>query len=263
MKNIYFVAICALSAQFTAISICNAQTTTLKTAPADIAIDGNSKEWGDSVNYTTDKLTNISYSLTNDNDMLYLVIRTKDASLQGNILGAGLTFSVDVKGRKKSTYAITYPISTGENTMAYMGMAPEVVKLRTRATHFKKIKAEGFDDISDDELEPMNRYGIKAAVGYDDSGYLVYEEAIPLRLFHAGAQLTKEWAFNVKLNELAKAEKVPRLNSDEGAGDRSGPKRPGFGPNRAQKSSPGLDKALGEALPAVDFWGKFTLAKVQ
>ena len=185
----------AVALIFTA-GICHAQTMNLKPAPAVITIDGNAREWGD-MPYTNDN-GRISYTLSNDKDNLYLVIKTKDTVLQGDILGSGITFSIDRNGKKSTTF----PANQLKDKSGYLYLNPTQVQIKAALTKYRKIAVEGFPAIADEQLSTANLYGIQIAMGYDDAGYLVYEEAIPLTLFQADDPANKEWAFTVKINGL-------------------------------------------------------------
>lgn len=273
MKYFLSSLIYVVSAQLLSSNIVFAQTLNLKIAPANIIIDGNIKEWGDSLAYTDDK-TKLNYTLANDKDNLYLVIRTNNLEQQSDVLGGGITFSVDVKGRNKASYALTFPagISLGS---AGSAMDADQIMLKVKTTRFRKIKAEGFSGIDDGQLlSTSNSNGIEVATGYDENGYLTYEELIPLALFSAGKYLDKEWAFNIKLNGLQKSQQgqgqslrenggftgtklvaVPAGSPPPGMRDRRNPTPAGFA--EAIKAQPVQTTQL------IDFWGKFILAKFQ
>src|ERR1700743_993303 len=98
MKKFYAYLLCAVGIPFMAVDVCNAQSATLalKAPPANVAIDGSAQEWGDSLTYYNPEMK-IHYTIANDKTNLYLVVKVKDPVLEGNILAAGLTFSVDAK----------------------------------------------------------------------------------------------------------------------------------------------------------------------
>ena len=195
-------------------------TNKLLPPPANIAVDGNLSEWGDSLRYYNEE-KKLNYSLANDSSTLYMAIRIVDKSEQMRAMFAGITLSIDTRGKKKETFTMTFPVggqmdmpkplSPDQNAMA----APDQDELmRARLTKLRNIKLTGFKDIeSDDVITTSNTYGFKAAINYDANGELVYEAAIPLRFFHAEDQLTNEWAFNFKINGIIKA------NSSKGFGE--------------------------------------------
>src|SRR5471030_2029487 len=145
MKKFYTYFVCAVVAQLCSTCICNAQTLDLKPAPAGVIIDGNAKEWGDNMSYTDTK-TKISYILSNDKENLYLVVKTKDATQISSMLGAGISLSIDTKGRKKNTYVVTYPASLATTDQSrYLNMPPPRIQGNAEtATKYGKIHAEGF-----------------------------------------------------------------------------------------------------------------------
>src|ERR1700752_3252003 len=105
-----FLTACALMAT---VAIANAQTkifqNTLQAPPADIAVDGSLKDWGDSLRYyNQDK--HINYTLANDKDNIYMAIRINDYDEQVMVLNAGLTLGVDTHGGKKERFSITFPV---------------------------------------------------------------------------------------------------------------------------------------------------------
>jgi len=272
MKKIYAYLLCAASMQLFFAGISNGQTTTLALKPpaGAITIDGNGQEWGDTLSYYNAD-SKIRYTLSNDKDKLYLVVKTKDPIAESNILVAGLTLSIDTKGRKKSSYTTTFP-SNGDGPQGLLTKAGEEPldqkALRAKFLHLKKIAVHGFKDISDDYIGTTNTYGIQVAVDYDDKGYLIYEEAIPLDLFHAGDLVKNEWSFNIKLNGLEKdaASTTPSmtdLSASPAGGGRGGG---GGGGSRGGASRPNTNTTtpLGTRLTSsIDFWGKFNLAKAQ
>jgi hypothetical protein len=89
--------------------------------------------------------------------------------------------------------------------------------LKARITRLRDIKVTGFKDIEGEMITTSNTYGIKAAIDYDDNGYLVYEAAIPLKFFHIDDLSKNEWAFNFKINGVT----MPEHKNPEG-GDNSG-----------------------------------------
>jgi YD repeat-containing protein len=261
---------------------------TLSAPPAKIAIDGDAKEWGDSLRYYN-KEKHLNYSLANTNDTLYMAIRFNDRVDQMRVLHSGLTFSIDTRGKKKETFSITFPMNTTGNgplNQLHADTDGAVTKqdreelMRERITTLRGIKVTGFTDIEDDMITTSNTYGFQTAVNYDDAGNLVCEAAIPLKYFHADGAAKNEWAFNFKINGIER-----KLNAESGSGEQGGGRhggrgggsggggftggmggsdglggghKGGRGGNSQGQSSRG-DKA--ELAKSEDFWVKFYLAK--
>ncbi|MDB4902674.1 MAG: hypothetical protein JWQ63_1955 [Mucilaginibacter sp.] len=279
----------SIISQLLAISICNAQTnkstlSTLQAPPQSIAIDGDIKEWGDSLRYyNTEK--KINYSVANDKENLYMAIRITDRLEQRKIFKAGITFAIDPKGKKKETFSITFPLNVqGGGVAALVSQKEpegEVTKqdreelMRERITTLRGIKVVGFKDIEGDMITTSNTYGIQTAINYDENGNLICEAAIPLKFFHADEPSKNEWAFNFKVNGLTRP--TAGQGTDQGGGGgrggrggggggfgggggggRGGHGGGGGGGNHSDASG---DGAQSELFKSEDFWEKFYLAK--
>lgn len=280
MKKIsrYFAGIITL--QLIATVICHAQTSpnlNLKTPPKNVAIDGNIKEWGDSLSYYSPE-ERINYMIANNKDTLYLAVKIYDKTEIARVLHAGLTFSVDPKGKKKQTFSITFPLNVqGSASVPFnhnsQGDEDAVTQedrdelMRERITSLRGIKVVGFKDIEDDMITTSNTYGIQTALNYDDAGNLNCEAAIPMKFFHADNALKSQWAFNIQINGIQRpAPSSSDANSGGGghSGGMGGGGRHGGGGGGHHGGGGGSNSAdMGEMAKTVDFWGKFYLAKDQ
>jgi hypothetical protein len=257
--------LCAVGMQIISVSAVFAQETAiaLKSPSTAITIDGNNKEWGDSLAYYNAD-SKINYAIANDKENIYLVIKTNDLAKQNYILSSGVTFSIDTKGRsKKSGFAVTFP-EAGQEAMKRSATLEEN-KLRLGLLTFRKIGVKGFKDIDDDEIALSNALGIQIAIGFDDKGYMTYEEAIPLDLFHAGELAKGEWTFNVKLNPPAKPQ-MPSMGSEISTAGLPGFASAGKGSGKAARVSPAGSRSKPnpgetEEQKPIDFWGRLKLAQ--
>jgi uncharacterized membrane protein YgcG len=280
MKKSSVVFVIGLTIQFIITTACKAQAPSpqyhLKAAPVNIVVDGSIKEWGDSLSYYSPE-ERLNYAITNSKDTLYLAVKIYDRSEIMRVLNAGLTFIIDPKGKKKETYSLTYPLnvqggssipfnrSPGENEEVSQEERNEL--LQEKLTRLRGIKVVGFKDIEDDMITTSNSYGIQTAVNYDDAGNLIYEEAIPLKFFHADNKA--DWAFNIRINGIQRPKPTDDSNGESGGGGGRGGMggggmgggggRHGGGGKRA--GGPTSNEAGGEMAKSVDFWGKFYLAQ--
>jgi len=277
-------------------SITQAQTTKpaqtiLQAPPAAIKVDGNLKDWGDSLRYYNDE-KKFYYTLANDKTTLYAAIRVPERLDQIKTLRAGITLGIDPRGKKKETFAITFPLADPGSTPDFakpQNENGEVTQedrdelMRERVTKLRNIKVEGFKDIEGDMITTSNTYGIKAAIDYDEKGNLVYELAIPLQFFHVDEKemAKNEWAFNFKINGV---QKPAGANAAAGAdhqgagmsgggmgGGRGGRGGGGMGGGGGRGGRGGRGGGMGggstdgashsEISKSSDFWEKFYLAK--
>jgi len=74
----------------------------------DIVIDGNGNEWQRGLFY--DKESGIVYSVRNDDEYLYFLMKTQDRTIQQQMMRAGFTIWFDAQDGKDHTFGIRYPM---------------------------------------------------------------------------------------------------------------------------------------------------------
>jgi hypothetical protein len=255
----------------------------LQPPPADIVIDGDLKDWGDSLRYYN-KDKQLNYALANDQENLYMAIRINDRSEQIRVLRAGLTLSIDTRGKKKETFTMTFPVgdqspqAMAENAQDLQGGSNDVKLedreelVKARLTKLREIKVAGFKDIESETMTTSNTYGFKVAIDYDKDGSLVYEAAIPLKFFHADDLSKNEWAFNFKINGITRpGQDKDNGNHDgmtrggaggfAGGGGRGGRTGGGRGGRMGSGGSNNTPVDRSELSKSVDFWEKYYLFK--
>lgn len=281
MRNTFAYLMCCTGL----ILICitgKAQSIALKTSPTNIVIDGKSEEWGDNMTYFNAE-KKLHYTIANDKANLYLVIKTDDPVQQLNILSSGITFSIDPKGRKRSTYSTTFPLKGLENTTG-LNKTLEEKKLMADIAQLSKIEVKGFKDIGDGQINFENTFDIKIDIDIDDKGFLIYEEAIPLNLFHTNEFSAGEWSYNIKLNgvkQLMNIEEAVKMGyakvktvvvavpAGSGPPSRGAVEDAMRGSSSRQSSISPIPSGMTmstapreiEVTKPIDFWGKFSLAK--
>ena len=240
----------------------NVQATAGIAAPA-VKVDGNLKEWDDTFQ-AYNKQTKLFYTVSNDDQFLYLVVKSIDQQNNNKITGGGITFTVNTDGKKKDkdAFTLTYPVVAkptfggpggagggGPRIMVFggpggggaggpdgfrdRGAAPDSAALAARQkrtiTAAKEIKVLGFKDVTDTLISIYNEYGIKAAIGYDAVGNYNYELAIPLKMLNLTPADKKEIAYNLKVNGISMPN-FPRMDMIQGGPGGGGTPDGGGGP---------------------------------
>jgi hypothetical protein len=246
---------------------------TLQSPAGHIVVDGKLNDWGDSLRYISEE-KKIPYTIANDKDNIYVAVRISDRSEQRRVLMAGITFSIDPKGKKKESFCVTFPYTDPEAMPAERMQQPPAAdgqqpqpgndddrqeRMEAGLTRLKQIKATGFADVLNEVMTTANLYGIKTALGFDSDGYLVYEAAVPISMLHAGNSGKNEWAFNIKINGITRPKQGDKpsgggrggMDGGMGGGRRGGGMRGGQNGDTADRS---------ETTKTVDFWEKFYLA---
>src|SRR5476651_547845 len=187
-------------------------------APANIKIDAKLKEWDDTFQ-AYNKVTEVFYTVSNDDKNLYLVIKSTDPINNNKIIAGGINFTINTTNikKEKDAYMVIFPLvdmaamrnnimtmrSSGGNNGEPDSVA--VANMRRQALKtVKEIKLKGFDtkDVPDSVISIYNDFGVKAAIDYDIKGNLTCEMAIPLKYLHLTTSDAKEFSYNIKLNGL-------------------------------------------------------------
>lgn len=185
----------------------------LKKSAQNIVVDGNLKDWGDSLNYyNPDK--KIHYALAENQENLYFAIRIENRDQQEQAMRNGITLAFNPEGKKKETYSLTFPSpDRDENSMFIMPKADHAIteqqlkqedmeeRRKADLLKLRDIQVKGFPDVETDHITTANTYGIKTVLQFDDSGALVYEAAIPVKMLHSDLT-SKPWAFDIKINSF-------------------------------------------------------------
>jgi hypothetical protein len=243
-------------------------------APAALKIDGKSTEWKNNFQaYSTN--TNIYYTLSNDDENLYLVVQSNNVGINSKILIGGLTFTINPSGSKKDANAVSFmfpAVNEGSKRTAIQGAMrglnrdgraessdPAVRKKqmdsisydmnRKQIDKLKEIRITGIKEIKDSVLSIYNEEGINARALFEDQNTYTYELGIPLKFLNLSVQNPKEFAYNITLNGILsgfgeKGADIMRMGT-EGRPVMMGPG--------------GMD--LRVLASPTDFWGKYTLVK--
>jgi len=284
MKKSPTLVLALIGLQFILINFCQAQALeaqfNLKPPQKNISVDGDIKDWGDSLIYYSPE-ERLNYMLANTKDTLYLAVKIYDRSEIARILNAGLTFTIDPKGKRKEAFSTTYPLNVQGSTPVFNhkqdaedGVTQEDRDelLREKLTNLRGIKVIGFSkDIEDDMITTSNTYGIQTAIDYDAAGNLIYEEAIPMKFFHGDESGKTLWSFNIKINGVQRPQaggEGGQGGGSGGGGGRHGGGGGGMGGGGGRGGRHGgggggnnSNGDFGEMFKSVDFWGRFVLAK--
>lgn len=219
MKTFPYFLSSALLSLF-GLQVCAQSKSNLKTLKAPlhpITVDGNLKDWGDSLGYTSEA-KRISYGLASDKENLYFAIRIQDRAQQGQAMRNGITLAFNPEGKKKEMYSLTFPSpDQDENSIFVMPKADHAVteqqlkqedqeeRRKADLLKLRDIDVKGFKDIETDHISTANTYGIKTVLNFDEQGALVYEAAIPIKMLHSDNSNNKPWMFDIKINSFTAA----------------------------------------------------------
>jgi len=244
---------------------------TIKPPLHPIVVDGNLKDWGDSLGYYNEA-KKINYALADDKENLYFAIRIENRAQQEQAMHNGITLAFNPEGKKKEMYSLTFPSpDRDENNLFAMPKADHAIteqqlkqedmdeRRKADLLKLRDIRVKGFPDVETDHITTANTYGIKTVLQFDDSGALVYEAAIPIKMLHSDLN-SKPWVFDIKINSFASGNhdglKPPSANGGmsgmNGGGGMRGSGMRGGGMNGGGYSGGSSDTNQGKAVEIKD-----------
>jgi hypothetical protein len=248
----------------------NVQEKSLR-APANIKIDGKPTEWHNDFQ-AYNQATDIFYTISNDNDNLYLVVHSADVDVLTKITNCGVVFKIDPTSKKtdENTASITFPVFDlrygNKPYIRFSNMAglrvqreadalnsDSVSKVANKKLHDneKFIRTKGLPGV-DTLLSVFNRTGIKVAEAFDSTMVYTYELAVPLKYLNLPTGKSAKFAYHILL---------PGMDVDRDLG---------FGMTKDENGAMRITTAPGAQMPrkehfkavmaTTDFWGEYTLA---
>ena len=221
--------------------------------PAKISIDGKLNEWPNGLN-AYNKALRIEYVLANNDNYLYLAIRTKDVGTTAKILAGGLTLNINTSGKKSDNGpTITFPLTNSGYTISETGATKQNFKVLVDSSAIVKaikelnlMKVNHLPGVQDSVLSIYNVEGIKAKMLYDNTT-LVCEMMIPKKLLGL-VDLSTPFAYHLKLDGVVK----PYFTG--------GAPPPPLMPN-PKRSPTHISNITAEISVPTGFWGEYAMAK--
>ncbi|OCX52342.1 hypothetical protein BEL04_12795 [Mucilaginibacter sp. PPCGB 2223] len=246
-------------------------------APADIKIDGKTTEWNNqfkAYNHATD----VFYTLSNDDDNLYLTVQATDAAIIRKINSGGVCLTIQPTGKKndKDAFRVVYPViiptagkagggvvmvssikrlAASDNEHLTEKEADSIMMARNKLFNqrAKWIGALGFKDL-DSLISVYNDDGLKAAGRYDAKGAFTCEMAISLKRLGLSVDNPVKFSYHILLNGVSlfgSSRPVQSISIVAGGMPMGG----GEGQDMAKVMMDGGGAA------ATDFWGEYILTK--
>ena len=215
MKPCFKVLLAALTCAWTvniyAQKLPNKQEVSLR-APSNVKIDGKATEWNDQFQ-AYNRATNVFYTLSNDNENLYLTIKAIDQDVINKIVGGGISFIIARAGKKndKDNIAITYPVITNTyfNLRGKKGVAKDtsikaadsIMRSNNNILMYKCkwIKVTGIKGL-DTLISAYNQDGIKALGLFDNKKAYTCELSVSLEQIGLKTANSDKFAYHIRLN---------------------------------------------------------------
>ncbi|MFD2147968.1 hypothetical protein [Mucilaginibacter antarcticus] len=210
-----------------------------------------------------------SYTLSNDDNRLYLTIYAAKKEIVNKIINGGISFTIN-KGPRKTLIGgttITYPIFNKDDRPFINANALALIKPdeknpahkadslmktfnATFANKAKLVRLSGVKDL-DTLISVYNKDGIRTRAALDNKLFYTYELAIDLKLLDMSAADHTQFNYNIRFNEVD-IDFVPGMEiarNDEGF------------VTKIFVANPQLANSFAAALSPTDCWGQYTLVK--
>jgi hypothetical protein len=169
-----------------------------------LTIDGSDKDWIKPLPFAISP-EKVTYSVTNDDQYLYILLETKSPQEQQKIVQGGMTVWVNTKADKSESGAvgIGYPLDTriDRDRQIMQEAQPDRYKNNKPVTleDKKDYALYGFSKDSTGNYayaDDSNPQGVKMRMDYSNEGDLLYEAAIPLTTLYPNHNPNASYAAN-------------------------------------------------------------------
>jgi hypothetical protein len=186
------------------------QTTGIK-APVDVKIDGKPTEWPQFEAYNN--ATEFYYTLSNDNNNLYLVVQATHHSVIQKIILGGITLSLKSteKTSKIPPVEITYPDVPVpyESNVSYILRTNKKLSEKQLSDlnkqisgHIKEIPLNGAKGIDNGKISIYNDLGIMGNILIDDKKVYTCELVLPLKYIAQVIDADGKFNYRMQVNGL-------------------------------------------------------------
>jgi hypothetical protein len=144
----------------------------------DIVIDGSGTEWQRGLYY--DKESDIVYSIRNDDDYVYLFLKTQNRTTQMQMLRAGFTVWFDADGSNDHSFGIRYPLARQDARLEFHPESDEEQIHAVSEQALLELEIVGAQKEDVQRFSTIDVPGIRVKIGRSQEA-LVYELQVPLR----------------------------------------------------------------------------------
>jgi hypothetical protein len=213
IASFVFILIAIISFAGKAQKLPNIQENSLY-APANLNIDGKSNEWNN-IFQAFNKNIDAFYTISNDDNNLYLAIKATSIRTIYKIFNGGISFTINGPN-ENNAIAVNYPLYNRKNLVVFvLEDKPVVTKdstinskhvssfidtLNTKLTNNLKEMEISINKGIKDTISIYNEEGIKARFLFDYNMAYNYELAIPLKYLKLEINNSQKILYNIKMN---------------------------------------------------------------
>ena len=186
-------------------------------APAGIKTDGKATEWNDTFQ-AYNRATEVSYTLANDADNLYLVCQATEADVIQKIVLGGITLTVSAidKNSTISPVTVTYPIVPWTSVQINYDLKPpaplkdDAVSIINKKINgqLKQIKVGGVKEFAEGTVPVYNDVGIITAQNVTKEKVYTSELTFPLKYIRQLINNNGTFNYGITVNGMDHSVKV-------------------------------------------------------
>lgn len=197
-----------------------------------VSADGNPQEWRIPLRFY-DSDTKLNYTLTNDDDKIYLCVRIVDELSQAKVVRNGLNIWFDTLAKKNKQCGILFPVPDKNADEYQQESSSESSSRKKQGGNLDGIKKKflqqanqmqltGFKSgIPDFLAASTNEYGINVSINWDVNNIMIYEAAIPFKTFYKDKLVAKDSLKNIDFSMTIPGFPAPE-KKDDGSSNASG-----------------------------------------
>lgn len=178
-------------------------------APENIKIDGKATEWSKFEAYNN--ATEFFYTISNDNNNLYLVVQATYHAIISKIIAGGITLTIKNSDKisKAVPFTITYPYMLNPPSVSYTLRTnktfsdKQLSDLNTQISGtIKEIPLTGAKGINEESISIYNNLGINANGLVDPQKAYTIELAIPFKFIEQVIDANGKFNYRLQVNGL-------------------------------------------------------------
>lgn len=170
-----------------------------------------------------DQRSRLRYGIINDDQYVYITLKTKDPNTIQNILSSGLKIAFSPEGQKKEAYALTFPVVMKEDRKALRRVETDLPNSLGLGLLLDSYNKEAvWKDRDGQHLIDLVRPdgSIKSHIAMDRDGELTEQIAIPFALMNVNARETAMMGMSIKVDGQSSSNSgfSPRIGIGLGGG---------------------------------------------
>ncbi len=175
-------------------------------------------------------ITNMFYSLSNDNDNLYLSIKINDEKMQAKIMAAGMEIWIDTTANSTKQTGILFPLAN-YNKM-YLYKTSYIINNESLIQDLKVMKQNflfeqpfmlliGFMNTTNGLCSLEDNSGIKVKITWNNTNSMIYEAVIPFNTCYKETDIDglKTITLTININALTMPQKSQSGRCSKGMPD--------------------------------------------